>query len=270
MSRDSKPGTELDARRGDPPRGLALRQRALPVAVGVGALVVGSFALLRVRGVVMALAMVGLVAIFAGIMRLVNRKAEAATRTPDAPSDAVKQQKRALSRCQYFESIDPAMAEKALAQFEQNEDRIRKFREVLRAKFEPSELTFGRYLSAADQLYTAIFENLRDVAVMLSNLDSLSVREARKELGVLERFATLSDDERRTADGLRERLAIAERTEAEIRSRLAYNDAALTELDRVNLALSSIKTSKSSSNIDLEATMDELRELAERAKKYSL
>ncbi len=270
MSRDSRPGTELETRPSGQNRALVLTRRAVPVAVGVSALVALGFALLRVRGVVMVLALVGLVALFTGVFRLVNRVAEASAPRLAGPSEEVKQQKRVLSRCQYLESIDPALAEKALTQFEQNEDRIGKFREVLRAKFEPGELTFGRYLSAAEQLYTAVFENLRDVGVMLSNLDSLSVREARKELGVLERFATLSDDERRTADGLRDRLAIAERTEAEIRSRLAYNDSALTEFDRVNLALSSIKTSKSTSNIDLEATMSELRELADRAKKYSL
>lgn len=270
MSRDAKPGTELQTRGGERPGALVVMRRALPVALGIGALVLGTSALLRVRGIVFLLALVGLVAIAGVTLRLLTRLFEPLPAAEGSGSDASKQLKRSLSRAQYFEAVDPALAEKALAQFDQNEDRIRKFREVLRAKFEPTELTFGRYLSAAEQLYAAIAENLQDVAVMLANLDSLSVREARKELGILERFATLSDDERRTMEGLRDRLAIAERTEAEIRSRLAYNEAALTELDRVNLALSSIKTSKSASNIDLEATMDELRELAERAKKYSL
>ncbi|MNK61600.1 hypothetical protein D3C87_807620 [compost metagenome] len=270
MSRESGPGTEVTTRRdGGKPTNF-LTRRGLPVALGVGVLLVGAFWTMRMRGLVLALAVVGVVAVLTSVVRMANRFAEQSNQRPDEPSDAVKQQKRALSRCQYLESIDPAMAEKALAQFEQNEDRSKKFRAVLAAKFEPGELTYQRYLSAAEQLHQALFENLSDVTVMLNNLDSLAVREARKELAILERFAQLSEDEARTASGLRERLAIAERTEAEVRSRLAYNETALTELDRVNLALSSIKTSKSTSNVDLEATMNELRELAERAKKYSL
>lgn len=270
MSRESGPGKEVATRRGEGKPSLLMTKRGLAAALGAGVVLVGAFSTMRMRGLVLALAVIGVVAVLATVIRMANRLTEQGAGRSDTPSDAVKQQKRALSRLQYLESIDPAMAEKALAQFEQNEDRAAKFRAVLASKFEPGELTYQRYLAAAEQLHLAVFDNLSDVSVMLSNLDSLAVREARKELAVLERFAELTEDEVRTASGLRERLAIAERTEAEVRSRLAYNETALTELDRVNLALSSIKTSKSTSNIDLETTMTELRELAERAKKYSL
>lgn len=270
MSRESGPGRTVAPRRESNKPALFQAKRGLAVTLLSGIFVVGAFWTMRMRGLVMALAVIGVVAIVSGVKRMLARLGGHGASRPDAPADTMKDLKRALSRSQYLDAIDPAMAEKALAQFEQNEDRVAKFRSVLAAKFEPTELTYERYLSAAEQLHQAVYENLSDVSVMLANLNSLAVREARKELSVLERFAQLTEDEVRTAAGLRERLAIAERTEAEIRSRLAYNETALTELDRVNWALSSIKTSKSTANIDLETTMTELRELAERAKKYSL
>lgn len=268
MNRDKGSSTGVDARRGDEKLAIAERTRRLRVAapaVVVVAVVVALW-VMHARTLASAVAVIALAFGLASLALHAKRLAE--QRSEEAP-DPVRMQKRALSRCQYLEAVDPAMAEKALAQFDQNEDRLKKFTAGLGAKFEAGELTYQRYLSAAEHLHAAVFENLNEVAAMLNNLDSLKVRAARQELVELEQRSQPSDDEARLVSGLRERLAIADRTEAEIRSRLSYNEEALTELDRVNLAISSIKTSKSTSNVDLEAAMSELRELAERAKKYS-
>lgn len=265
MNRDNGSSSGVDARRGDEKLAIAKRTRRLQVAAPVVVAVVVALWVMHARTLALAVAVTALAFGLASLARQAKRLAE-----PDEAPDPVRMQKRALSRCQYLEAVDPAMAEKALSQFEQNEDRLKKFKAGLGAKFEAGELTYQRYLSAAERLHDAVFENLNEVAAMLNNLDSLRVRAARQELVEIEQRSQPSDDEARLVSGLRERLAIADQTEAAIRSRLSYNEEALTELDRVNLAISSIKTSKSTSNIDLEAAMSELRELADRAKKYSL
>ncbi|GEM_PF-2512943 len=271
MSREKRSVTEVEGRRGGENPALVKRTRALRVVVPAGVVVVVvALWVMRARSVALAVALLAVTVGLASLTRHVRRLSEQAAQSPEEVPEAVRMQKRALSRCQYLEAIDPAMAEKALSQFEQNEDRFKKFRAVLAAKFEIGELTYQRYLSAAEQLHQAIFDNLTDITTMLNNLDSLMVRHARKELRELEQRPQPSEDESRIVSGLRERLEIADTTETGIRSRLAFNEGALTELDHVNLALSTIKTSKNSANIDLESAMSELRELAERAKKYSL
>lgn len=179
-----------------------------------------------------------------------------------APMADLKVLKRGLSRCQYLEHVDTRMAETALNQFEQGEERFEQLQARLAAKFEPTELTYGRYLSAATLVHEAMLGNLWEVEALLNHLDSLHAPHTMPQIEKLRRAA-------QGGEGLPERLRLGEETEAKIRDHLAYNDRALTELDRVIMAVSDIQTSKSSPRVDLESAMDELRELAARAKKYS-
>jgi hypothetical protein len=67
-----------------------------------------------------------------------------------------------------------------------------------------------------------------------------------------------------------ERRELRKKQEESIRGALEFNEKALTEFDRVSAALSEIRTSKGLSDMGLEASMAELLELANRAKKYSI
>lgn len=192
---------------------------------------------------------------------------QAPTHEAEAKGD-LKALKRALKRCRHLDNVDTRMADTALEQFEQGADRFKLLQARLEAKFERGELTYSRYMSAAELVHQAILDNLREVEAMMHHLESINAPYARAELK--KRATGVQPADLSTTDSLSERLGLAEQTESKIRAFLAYNERALTELDRVTAAVLAIKTSKGSQNVDLEAAIEELRELAARAKKYSL
>lgn len=205
----------------------------------------------------------------AWILRTRRHAGQAPARETEARAKGdLKALKRALKRCRHLDHVDSRVAETALEQFEQGEDRFTQLQVRLEAKFDRSELTYSRYMSAAELVHQAILGNLRDVEAMMQHLESINAPYARAELKKQATGAQTADIS--TIESLSERLRLAEQTEAKIRANLAYNERALTELDRVTAAVLEIKTSKGSPSIDLEAAMEELRELAARAKKYSL
>lgn len=273
MRDDQDPGTALSTRPSERALARPLASRAVSVPLTVGVVALGLLPFLRFNRVVL---IVAIVALGLGLWRLMMWKLwqgamSRAASTPGTPEDASRKAlKRSLSRLQFLEHVDPLIAERAFTQYEASEERFERFQELLDTKFERTELTYGRYLSAAENLHRAVLDHLRDVAGMLNSLDALDAPAARRDLARLEARGASSEDETRTQEGLRERLAIAERTTSEVRARLSFNEEALTEMDRVNLALASIKTSKHDAGIDLESTLEEVRVLAERAKKYSM
>ncbi len=206
---------------------------------------------------------IGALGLAAGLGAWILRARQRARTAPaeDAQAD-LKALKRGLSRAQYLEHVDTRMAETALHQFEQGEERYGHFLSRLEAKFERTELTFGRYVSAAEQVHQAMLQNLREVEALLKHLDSLHAPHTMREIEKLRAAQGLDE-------AMAERLRRSAETETKIRAHLTYNDRALNELDRVIVAVSDIKTSKDTPGVDLEAAMDELRELAARAKKYS-
>lgn len=270
MKDDRDPGNALSTRPSERALARPLASRAVSVPLTVGVVALGLLPFVRFNRVVLLMAVVFLAV---GTVRLIMGKLGqvSASQPLSTPEDASRKAlKRALSRLQFLEHVDPLIAERAFSQYEASEERFERFQELLETKFERTELTYDRYLSAAENLHRAVLDHLRDVAGMLNSLDALDAPAARRDLAHLEARSAPTEDETRTLEGLRERLAIAERTTSEVRARLSFNEEALTEMDRVNLALASIKTSKHDAGIDLESTLEEVRVLAERAKKYAM
>ena len=92
MSRESGPGKEVATRRGEGKPSLLMTKRGLAAALGAGVVLVGAFSTMRMRGLVLALAVIGVVAVLATVIRMANRLTEQGAGRSDTPSDAVKQQ----------------------------------------------------------------------------------------------------------------------------------------------------------------------------------
>ena len=149
---------------------------------------------------------------------------------------------------------------------------------VLDRRLQAGELTYGRYLATAQQVYTSALDNLREVAVASASVRSIDQTYIDRRLAELaEESARAGADGRDGADDAeaaeRERATLVRRSElrAAQRSRIArfmaQNEAALTSLDRTTTALADVPIGRHPSDVD--AAMDALEELADRASMYA-
>ena len=172
-----------------------------------------------------------------------------------ALSEEAKSLRRQLGQAKYLENIDTKLAERAINQFEQILDRQKQFSKSLDLRFERSEMAYERYNTAVSQVCSAVIDQLKRIGELLNQLSAMNLKQVEQQ-------------------GLTERLEMGKKLEANLSDYFSKNEAAITELDRLILALNEVKTSKSNpgagSSGDYEALLGQLQELAERAKKYSL
>nr|MDJ0788577.1 hypothetical protein [Myxococcota bacterium] len=138
----------------------------------------------------------------------------------------------------------------------------------LRRKMDPGELTYGRYLGIAEQVYLSALDNLHEAVLATRAARAIDLDYIEKRLDQIESDGIQESEEREveTLEGRRQLRAEQERRVEEI---LSLNEAAMTKLDATSAAIAAVRTQTSQAALDLETAMSELEILAERAPKYA-
>jgi hypothetical protein len=174
-------------------------------------------------------------------------------------NDAVEALKRGLFKSQYIPGAE-ALGEQASEQLRQLGDRFRNFQKLLTEKLSPSELTFGRFNGAAENVYLSVIENLRTILSELRSLESSDPGYAQ------DRLKQATDGAEITA--LKERLALRDTRVTKVRALLSENEKALTQLDQAISAIGAMGTGPKLASTDLDTALQELEEIAQRARKF--
>ena len=138
---------------------------------------------------------------------------------------------------------------------------------VLQRRLDAGELTYARYLSTSQQVFSSALGNLHEVAVANESISTIN------ETYIDRRLAELADDDSDVESAERERATLERRREMRTSQRrriaqlLAQNESALTALDRTTTALADVPIGKKPEDAD--AAMAALEELADRAVKYA-
>ena len=138
---------------------------------------------------------------------------------------------------------------------------------VLQRRLDAGELTYARYLSTSQQVFSSALGNLHEVAVANESISTIN------ETYIDRRLAELANDDSDVESAERERATLERRREMRTSQRrriaqlLAQNESALTALDRTTTALADVPIGKKPE--DAEAAMAALEELADRAVKYA-
>lgn len=138
---------------------------------------------------------------------------------------------------------------------------------VLQRRLDAGELTYARYLSTSQQVFSSALDNLHEVAVAYESISTID------EGYIDRRIAELVGDDSDAESAERERATLERRREMRTTQRrriaqlLAQNESALTALDRTTTALADVPIGKKPE--DAEAAMAALEELADRAAKYA-
>lgn len=155
------------------------------------------------------------------------------------------------------------------AQLEQLEAKFATFESVLRGKLDERELTFSRYQGMAEQVFLGGLDNLARIADTLRGLGAIDQSHASDRLKQLRSDGIESAAQDREIAALEQRLDLQQRQSERIDNWLAENEAAMTQIDQVMAALADLDTHAGHAQVSLDAAMQELKLLAERAQRYS-
>lgn len=157
-----------------------------------------------------------------------------------------------------------------LSQMNQLKLKFEAFRELLRRKLDPGEMTYGRYLGMAEQVFLGGLDNLTRISDALQSLGAIDPQHIERRMREIDRDGIESAAQDREKSALAERAALLERQRSLVDRLLAENEAAMTRIDHVMAAIGGLDTSAGHASMTMESAMDELRVLAERAGAYAV
>ena len=144
------------------------------------------------------------------------------------------------------------------------------FKSVLRQRFDPSEMTHGRYLKAGEQVFLSALDDLNRAGTQLQALATMDIERMRAQKRQLERNQDRDEASERELAAINARYESHEGQMNEVRGWLTSNEEALTQLSAATGTLAQIRTSQGLAQIESNQAMVQLEELSARAKIYSM
>jgi hypothetical protein len=142
------------------------------------------------------------------------------------------------------------------------------FESLLRRKLNPSELTFGRYLGMAEQLYLGGLDNLSTVTHIRRGLNAINLSHIQRRVDEIVRDGEVDASEEQEMEALSRRRALMLQQSEQITALLAQNETAMTKLDEVMASIAALSLGDRRASMDIEQAMLELEELARRSADY--
>ena len=159
-------------------------------------------------------------------------------------------------------------SEEGRSQFSRVTEKFTTFEKLLSRKLNPSELTYGRYLGMAEQVYLGVLDNLQRVADTLKMMSVIDLNYTKKRLRQL--LNASSDNNAKEIETLRERLDLHSKQADKAQQLLSQNEEAMTKMDLTIAAIADMRTEGGRASMDMETAMSELQRLAGKAKDYSI
>jgi len=144
------------------------------------------------------------------------------------------------------------------------------FENLLRRKLNPAELTFGRYLGMAEQLYLGGLDNLNTIANIRRGLNAINASYIDQRTDHIASDGRIDETEQQEFEALSRRKALLEQQSAHLVGLLAQNESALTKLDEVMASIATLNLGDRRASMDIEQAMLELEELARRSADYEV
>lgn len=217
-------------------------------------------------GTLMTIGLLGVVALSAVGWPLVMSAAGTLSERQFATEDtsAVDAAKTAELAAELRGLVDSQPKEQLVALVRKREALLK----ILDRRLDRGELTYSRYVSTAQQVYTSALDNLHEVVVANDSVNSIDSNYINRRLTELDRDGVDSESVQRERDTLAQRAQLRDVQVARIGRLLAQNEAALTTLDRTTSALADVPVGQRPEEAD--DAMAALDELADRARMYAI
>jgi hypothetical protein len=149
-------------------------------------------------------------------------------------------------------------------------EKYETFESLLRRKLNPAELTFGRYLGMAEQLYLGGLDNLNTIANIRRSLNAIHASHIDQRTDKIYGDGHIDETEQQEWEALSRRRALLEQQRTQVDSLLAQNESAMTRLDEVMASIATLNLGDRRATMDIEQAMMELEELARRSADYEV
>lgn len=159
-------------------------------------------------------------------------------------------------------------AEQAVEQLDRLQVKLDNLRRLLTEKFRQGELSYGRFLGAAEQVQLGCFDNLRQMVSLLQSISSIDLAYIEKRLKQLDKVAPLVEADRKERETLLRRQCLRTDQLEQINELLTANEEAMTAIQETVAAVATISTDHSLAKGDLETAIAQLQQVAARARHY--
>lgn len=166
------------------------------------------------------------------------------------------------------QDLREAGSREGCSQFERFGEKIKAFEEVMDEKLGKQELTYGRFLGIAEQVYLSGIDNLRQIALAMKGMETVDEKYIRQRIAALE-TGTRSEARNTELASLKQQLDLRKEQLNRIDACLAQNEQALAQLDAALAAIAEMKTGSAQSGTNMETAMNDLQSIARRAREYS-
>ncbi len=157
-----------------------------------------------------------------------------------------------------------------LSQLTRLKQKYDAFEDLLRHKLEPTELTFGRYLGMAEQLYLGSLDNLNTITHIRRGLNAIDLSHIQQRVDHIVQDGKVDDSEAQEMEALSRRRALMLQQREQITALLSQNETAMTKLDEVMASIAALNLGDRRASMDIEQAMQELEELARRSVDYEV
>lgn len=155
-----------------------------------------------------------------------------------------------------------------LVQFQKKLDTLI---DILQLKFDEGLVTYQRYNGIAQEVFLSGIDNLSNIVIAYKTIESVDIDYIKSKLAKLDRKRDSGDTTtQKEYDALMRAKQSYDDQQKKIRFLLSENTTALVEIDQTTVAISNIEKSKNNeASVDMEDSMNQLQQLAERSQIYS-
>lgn len=197
------------------------------------------------------------------------RRDRHANRYLQAVRDALGDRRQQAAR-DLRQQLDRLGHAEGLSQLERLQEKYQAFSELLGKKLNPGEITYGRYLGMAEQVYLAGLDNLQRIVHTLQSVQTIDQDYVQRRITELDSLASPSETQRRELEALQDRLVLRRNQLEKVSAWQAQNEQAMTRMDQTMAAIAGMTTVQGHAGTDLETAMQAMQELAARAGDYSM
>jgi hypothetical protein len=168
------------------------------------------------------------------------------------------------------QSLDAYGNKHACEQLEQFQNKNKVFIEILNLKFpDKNQLTYNRYYTIAQEVFLSGIDNLNEVLLIHRTLDAIDLDYIDRSLQQLEKREQDTAAKRERSSLLQSKQQYLDQQQ-DIKNLMAQNEEALSKLDEAIVQVQDIKRSANNeSQLDMEASIEQLHRMAQQTYKFS-
>lgn len=174
---------------------------------------------------------------------------------------------RGLRSCAGADGLDRT-AKTGIAQLKSIRIKLDNVKELLGMKLRPNEITYGRFMGAAEQVSLSVLDNLNTVAGILKSATSIDLSYIHGRLREIDQSPQAGPEALDQRRSLEQRLDLWNRQVKKIDRLMAGNEAAMTEMETISAAIAQWPQDRKFSNSDIESAIAQLHALASQAHDY--